>query len=97
MSKGDRCSFYGKHQALVSKLIAGPNGVFICDCCVEVCVSGKVRKNHCQRRSGNVSSLNVLGFRRSKKMLDDYVIGQEYAKKVRQNCTVSYRQEGAGL
>ncbi|MDR3317313.1 MAG: ATP-dependent Clp protease ATP-binding subunit ClpX [Puniceicoccales bacterium] len=35
----DRCSFCGKHQALVQKLIAGPNGVFICERCVEVCVA----------------------------------------------------------
>lgn len=96
MSKGDRCSFCGKHQALVRKLISGPNSVFICDRCVEVCVSALSREvdgfrpSAKEEKSGKITvkdDQETLQFKcitpsSLKKMLDDYVIGQEYAKKV---------------
>lgn len=92
MSKGDRCSFCGKHQALVQKLIAGPNGVFICDRCVEVCVAALSRElksfaNKPDDANIQVKEADEFHFRcitpsELKKTLDDYVIGQEYAKKV---------------
>jgi ATP-dependent Clp protease ATP-binding subunit ClpX len=95
----DRCSFCGKHQALVRKLIAGPNGVFICDHCIEICVAalsresaGSSKKNHGKKNTSNEDSYEVkeddgsFSFKCTipstlKKTLDEYVIGQEHAKK----------------
>ncbi len=80
------CSFCGKSHSEVKKLIAGP-GVYICNECVEVCsnildkelaeTAGKPAKN---RRSQNIKRLPAPAELRAK--LDDFVIGQEYAKKV---------------
>lgn len=97
MNKGDRCSFCGKHQALVRKLIAGPKGIFICDRCVEVCVAALSKEikgftSELPRPSNREESLQVKGEEKYhfkciipselKKILDAYVIGQEHAKKV---------------
>ncbi|MDE6575867.1 MAG: ATP-dependent Clp protease ATP-binding subunit ClpX [Opitutales bacterium] len=99
MSKGDRCSFCGKHQALVRKLIAGPNGVFICDRCVEVCTAAlgrEIEGFHKKSLPEEKKSDGKIAIKENneaiqfkcitpsvlKKTLDDYVIGQEHAKKV---------------
>jgi ATP-dependent Clp protease ATP-binding subunit ClpX len=71
------CSFCGKSQHEVRKLIAGPT-VFICDECVELCMD-IIREE--QDRAGKVAT-DVPTRRKSRKVLDDYVIGQEHAKKV---------------
>jgi ATP-dependent Clp protease ATP-binding subunit ClpX len=94
----DRCSFCGKYQGLVRKLIAGPNGVFICDRCVEVCSAaisrdtmGIAKKIYDERRrlsvGGGAEKEELFSFKCTipsalKKFLDEYVVGQEYAKKV---------------
>ena len=80
------CSFCGKSHSEVKKLIAGP-GVYICNECVEVCsnildkelaeAAGKPSKN---RRNQNMKRLPSPAELRAK--LDEFVIGQEYAKKV---------------
>ncbi|HBH26430.1 MAG TPA: ATP-dependent Clp protease ATP-binding subunit ClpX [Rhodospirillaceae bacterium] len=73
------CSFCGKSQHEVRKLIAGPN-VFICNECVELCMDiiREEDKTHLVRRgeSGVPSPSDIRA------VLDDYVIGQDYAKKV---------------
>ncbi len=79
---GDRllyCSFCGKSQHEVRKLIAGPS-VFICDECVELC--NDIIREEIQEKSvaGGGSSLPTP--HEIKKILDEYVIGQEMAKKI---------------
>ena len=72
-----RCSFCNKDQSDVRKLIAGPT-VFICDECVEVCKDIIADDNRFENR-GARSTLPVP--QEIKKLLDDYVIGQEQTKK----------------
>jgi ATP-dependent Clp protease ATP-binding subunit ClpX len=72
------CSFCGKSQHEVRKLIAGPT-VFICDECVELCTD-IIREEHksslVKSRAGVPTPAEIMG------VLDDYVIGQEQAKRV---------------
>ena len=72
------CSFCGKSQHEVRKLIAGPT-VFICDECVELCMD-IIREEH--KTSLVKSKEGVPSPREIKEVLDDYVIGQEHAKRV---------------
>src|SRR4030088_2435668 len=73
------CSFCGKSHAEVRKLIAGP-GVYICDSCINVCKSilDKELNEDARRQSSNIRVPKPQEIRR---MLDQYVIGQEVAKK----------------
>jgi len=71
------CSFCGKSQHEVRKLIAGPT-VFICDECVELCMD-IVRE---QNKASLVKSPDVIPAPNEiRKVLDDYVIGQDHAKR----------------
>ncbi|MCB2110857.1 MAG: ATP-dependent Clp protease ATP-binding subunit ClpX [Defluviimonas sp.] len=72
------CSFCGKSQHEVRKLIAGPT-VFICDECVELCMD-IIREE--TKSTGLKSTDGVPTPREICKVLDDYVIGQEHAKRV---------------
>ncbi|HQY44873.1 MAG TPA: ClpX C4-type zinc finger protein, partial [Paracoccaceae bacterium] len=72
------CSFCGKSQHEVRKLIAGPT-VFICDECVELCMD-IIREE--TKSSGLKATDGVPTPRDICKVLDDYVIGQEHAKRV---------------
>ncbi len=72
------CSFCGKSQHEVRKLIAGPT-VFICDECVELCMD-IIREDH--KSSLSKSHDGVPTPRDIRTVLDDYVIGQDHAKRV---------------
>ena len=76
-----RCSFCNKPQTQVRKLISGPNGAFICDECVEVC--SEIIEEELEYEERNpFADINLLTPEEMKAFLDDYVIGQEEAKKV---------------
>jgi ATP-dependent Clp protease ATP-binding subunit ClpX len=74
------CSFCGKSQEDVAKLIAGP-AVYICDECIELC-NEIVLDGTSHDEDGIQEKQAVLKPIEIKKHLDDYVIGQEYAKRV---------------
>ncbi len=77
-----RCSFCNKTQDQVRKLIAGPAGVYICDECVEICADIIEEEYEEEELSAEEEDINLLKPVEIKKHLDDYVIGQEDAKKV---------------
>ncbi len=84
--KNLQCSFCGKSQSQVRKLIAGPNDVYICDECVETCAEMlaedfSYEKNDDTRWSP-FNDIHLYKPEEIKAFLDDYVIGQEEAKKV---------------
>ena len=76
-----RCSFCNKTQAQVRKMIAGPNGAYICDECVEVCAE-IMEEELDYEEEGKFDDINLLKPQEIKAFLDEYVIGQEEAKKV---------------
>ena len=77
-----RCSFCGKVQAQVRKLIAGPNGAYICDECIEVCSEIIEEEFEFEDKSQVTEEINLLKPEEIKAFLDEYVIGQDEAKKV---------------
>jgi len=82
-----RCSFCGKSQSQVRKLIAGPNGAYICDECVDICAEIIEEELENDELSGREErdikeQINLLKPKEMKAFLDEYVIGQEQAKKV---------------
>ncbi len=86
-----RCSFCGKPQEQVRKLIAGPNGAYICDECVDIC--SEIIEEEFAREEAEMDmdieaevetpfEINLQKPERLKAFLDEYVIGQDEAKKV---------------
>ena len=75
------CSFCGKPESQTRRLIAGPEGVYICDECVEIC-AGIVEEMYHEEESGATQEINLLKPKEIKEFLDQYVIGQDEAKKV---------------
>ena len=77
-----RCSFCGKTEDQAKKLIAGPNGTYICDECVGIC--SEIIEEELGAEYSNMASdeINLLKPQEIKAFLDEYVIGQDEAKKV---------------
>ena len=77
-----RCSFCNKSEDQVRKLIAGPEGVYICDECIEICAEIIDEElDEYYEQDENQSGINLMKPKEITAFLDDYVIGQEEAKK----------------
>ena len=78
-----KCSFCNKTQDQVKKLIAGPAGVYICDECVEICSDIIAEEFDDEPEvAERDQQINLLKPVEIRNFLDEYVIGQEEAKKV---------------
>ena len=80
-----RCSFCGKSQEQVRKMIAGPNGAYICDECVDVCteiIEEELEEEESGKHEKLAEEIHLYKPEELKAFLDEYVIGQEEAKKV---------------
>ena len=79
-----RCSFCGKSQTQAKKLIAGPNGAFICDSCIDICqeILTEELQEFTLNDTSDTYEINLKTPHEIRAFLDEYVIGQEEAKKV---------------
>ena len=80
-----RCSFCGRSQEQVNRMIAGPNGAYICDECIGICneiLEEEMYDGEEQEAGGLKNEINLLKPEEMKAFLDEYVIGQDEAKKV---------------
>ncbi|GFI65675.1 ATP-dependent Clp protease ATP-binding subunit ClpX [Lachnospiraceae bacterium] len=78
-----RCSFCNKTQGQVRKLIAGPAGVYICDECIDICADILEEEFEDDEAAEAVHpEINLLKPIQIKNFLDEYVVGQEEAKKI---------------
>ena len=76
------CSFCGKTEKQVHKLIAGPNGVYICDECVDLCDEILAEEMQDEYDDADTDDeINLLKPKEIKAFLDEYVVGQDDAKK----------------
>ncbi|MEG2348077.1 MAG: ATP-dependent Clp protease ATP-binding subunit ClpX [Clostridia bacterium] len=83
------CSFCGRFKEEVNKLIEGPDGILICDECIEMCHKivndeeiDSVKSDNIKSKKELIESQDLPSPEKIKKVLDEYVIGQENAKKV---------------
>ncbi|MBO4414973.1 MAG: ATP-dependent Clp protease ATP-binding subunit ClpX [Lachnospiraceae bacterium] len=76
-----RCSFCGKLQGQVLKMFAGPNDVFICNECVELCMDIFDEEYQAEEQDDK-KEINLMRPVEIKEFLDQYVIGQDEAKKI---------------
>lgn len=82
LSSVQRCSFCGRSHDEVERLIAGPDNVFICNYCVDLCHNLLADEDYLERSSLDFHLDKVLSPREIMHFLDEYVVGQEYAKRV---------------
>jgi ATP-dependent Clp protease ATP-binding subunit ClpX len=79
---GHRCSFCGRTHDEVDRLIAGPDNVFICNYCVELCHNLLDDEEFVERDETNFHIDHLLSPREIMAHLDEYVVGQSHAKRV---------------
>ncbi len=77
-----RCSFCNKSEEQVRKLIAGPDGAYICDSCVNICSEIIEEEFSMYEEEDYSGTINLLKPQEINEILDEYVIGQDEAKKV---------------
>ena len=77
LNNGLYCAFCGKPKELANKLVAGPNGLYICDECLEICNSILEEENLVE-----VEEVELKKPKQIKEELDNYIVGQDKAKKV---------------
>lgn len=73
------CSFCGRTEQEVDKLLSGPNNLYICDYCVDMC--NKMLAMEDKDADGATDKFNLLKPEEIKAKLDDYIVGQDMAKK----------------
>ena len=76
-----RCSFCGKAEGQVRRMIAGPSGLYICDECVDLCKEIIDEEDEYSGSGNSDMDIKLMPPKEIKKVLDEYVIGQEDAKK----------------
>jgi len=74
-----RCSFCNKSETQVHRMLSGPNGVYICDECIELCAA--IMDEEKEEAVVEELDINLLRPKEIKEFLDEYVIGQDVAKK----------------
>jgi ATP-dependent Clp protease ATP-binding subunit ClpX len=79
---GQRCSFCGRTQDEVERLIAGPDNVFICNFCVDLCHNLLADEEYQDRGRSEFHLDHILSPRELTNFLNEYVVGQEYPKRV---------------
>lgn len=76
-----KCSFCGKSDSEVEQMVSGPNGIFICNDCIDIC--NEILEEQISKEGGNDDYLVALMPPQDiKARLDEYIIGQDRAKKV---------------
>ena len=76
-----RCSFCNKPESQVARLLSGPNGVYICDQCIDLCATILDEESEEEEIISEEMDINLLKPKEIKEFLDEYVIGQDTAKK----------------
>jgi len=80
IKNGIRCSFCGKKQEQIDRMISGSNGAYICNECVDICRG--ILDEEYARMNETLDQINLIKPKEMKEFLDEYVIGQDQAKKV---------------
>ena len=80
IKNGIRCSFCGKKREQIDRMISGSNGAYICNECVDIC-RGILDEEYAGMNE-TLDQINLIKPKEMKEFLDEYVIGQDQAKKV---------------
>ena len=80
IKNGIRCSFCGKKREQIDRMISGSNGAYICNECVDIC--REILDEEYVRMNETLDQINLIKPKEMKEFLDEYVIGQDQAKKV---------------